>query len=181
MKSVLDKNKKKEDEYLLKAKELKEKIESLKNDLESKTKLICLLKEQRENKIENIKKLEIENKSNYKHFLSEYENILNNYKVIEKEIHEMLNDLKMLLQLKKEKENIIADKNLILEAKKKELDTKVEGVELEIMNHSYMINDALKKVREIFKKTHVQYEYEEELKPLLIRLQHININSDEIK
>ncbi|ETW32251.1 hypothetical protein PFFCH_00301 [Plasmodium falciparum FCH/4] len=98
MKSVLDKNKKKEDEQLLKAKELKEKIESMKNDLESKTKLICLLKEQRENKIENIKKLEIENKSNYKHFLSEYENILNNYKVIEKEIHEMLNDLKMLCE-----------------------------------------------------------------------------------
>ncbi|KOB61387.1 hypothetical protein PFHG_03162 [Plasmodium falciparum HB3] len=181
MKSVLDKNKKKEDEQLLKAKELKEKIESMKNDLESKTKLICLLKEQRENKIENIKKLEIENKSNYKHFLSEYENILNNYKVIEKEIHEMLNDLKMLLQLKKEKENILSDKNLVLEAKKKELDKKVDGVELEIMNNSYMINDVLKKVREIFKKTHVQYEYEEDLKPLLIRLQHININSDEIK
>ncbi|ETW20552.1 hypothetical protein PFFVO_00604 [Plasmodium falciparum Vietnam Oak-Knoll (FVO)] len=161
----------------------------MKNDLESKTKLICLLKEQRENKIENIKKLEIENKSNYKHFLSEYENILNNYKVIEKEIHEMLNDLKMLcersyneiLQLKKEKENILSDKNLVLEAKKKELDKKVDGVELEIMNNSYMINDVLKKVREIFKKTHVQYEYEEDLKPLLIRLQHININSDEIK
>ncbi|SOV74030.1 conserved Plasmodium protein, unknown function [Plasmodium sp. gorilla clade G3] len=181
MKSVLDKNKKKEDEHLLKAKELKEKIESMKNDLECKTKLICLLKEQRENKIENIKKLEIENKSNYKHFLIEYENILNNYKVIEKEIHEMLNDLKMLLQLKKEKENIFTDKNLVLEAKKKELDTKVDGVELEIMNHSYMINDALNKVREIFKKTHVQYEYEEDLKPLLIRLQHININSDKIK
>ncbi|CAB92305.1 hypothetical protein CYL21_3019 [Plasmodium falciparum NF54] len=181
MKSVLDKNKKKEDEQLLKAKELKEKIESMKNDLECKTKLICLLKEQRENKIENIKKLEIENKSNYKHFLSEYENILNNYKVIEKEIHEMLNDLKMLLQLKKEKENILSDKNLVLEAKKKELDKKVDGVELEIMNNSYMINDVLKKVREIFKKTHVQYEYEEDLKPLLIRLQHININSDEIK
>ncbi|KYO03340.1 hypothetical protein PGSY75_0322800 [Plasmodium gaboni] len=181
MKSVLDKNKKKEDEQLLKAKELKEKIESMKNDLESKTKLICLLKEQRENKIENIKKLEIENKSNYKHFLSEYENILNNYKIIEKEIHEILNDLKMLLQLKKEKENIFTDKNLVLEAKQKELDTKVDGVELEIMNHSCMINDVLKKIREIFKKTHVQYEYEEDLKPLLIRLQHINVNSDEIK
>ncbi|ETW51336.1 hypothetical protein PFMALIP_00606 [Plasmodium falciparum MaliPS096_E11] len=101
----------------------------------------------------------------------------------------MLNDLKMLcersyneiLQLKKEKENILSDKNLVLEAKKKELDKKVDGVELEIMNNSYMINDVLKKVREIFKKTHVQYEYEEDLKPLLIRLQHININSDEIK
>ncbi|ETW52077.1 hypothetical protein PFUGPA_05694 [Plasmodium falciparum Palo Alto/Uganda] len=118
MKSVLDKNKKKEDEQLLKAKELKEKIESMKNDL---------------------------------------------------------------VQLKKEKENILSDKNLVLEAKKKELDKKVDGVELEIMNNSYMINDVLKKVREIFKKTHVQYEYEEDLKPLLIRLQHININSDEIK
>ncbi|EWC90685.1 hypothetical protein PFNF54_00584 [Plasmodium falciparum NF54] len=81
----------------------------------------------------------------------------------------MLNDLKMLcersyneiLQLKKEKENILSDKNLVLEAKKKELDKKVDGVELEIMNNSYMINDVLKKVREIFKKTHVQYEYEE--------------------
>ncbi|SBS84566.1 hypothetical protein PMALA_010100 [Plasmodium malariae] len=96
MKSGADKNKKKEDVQLMKARELKEKIESMKNDLAEKTKLMNIIKEQRENKIENIKQLEIKNKENYENFVNEYEQILNQYKNIEKEIHDMLDDLKML-------------------------------------------------------------------------------------
>ncbi|CRG99726.1 conserved Plasmodium protein, unknown function [Plasmodium relictum] len=189
MRSVNNKNKKKDDEQLMKAKELKEKIEFMKNDLVSKTKIIKSLKEQRENKLENIKKLEIENKTNYENFINEYEKILNQYKNIEKEIYEMLNDLKMLsersyneiLELRKEKESILTNKNLIIEEKKKDLHDKMEEVEFEIIKHSNMINDVLLKIKEIFKKTHIQYQYEEDLKPLLIRLQDINKKNHEIK
>ncbi|CRG94231.1 conserved Plasmodium protein, unknown function [Plasmodium gallinaceum] len=170
MKSVISKNKKKDDEQLMKAKELKEKIESMKNDLVSKTIIMKSLKEQRENKLENIKKLEIENKTSYENFKNEYEQILNQYKNIEKEIYEMLNDLKML-----------SERSYIIEEKKKDLHHQIEEVECEIIKHSHMINDILIKIKEIFKKTHIQYQYEEDLKPLLIRLQDINKKDDKIK
>ncbi|EAA21730.1 hypothetical protein [Plasmodium yoelii yoelii] len=96
MSSIIDKNKKKEEIHLLKAKELKEKIETIKNDLETKTKLISELKEQRIDKIKNIKELEIKNNANYKNFINEYENILNQYQNIENDIYEMLGDLALL-------------------------------------------------------------------------------------
>ncbi|GAW80596.1 hypothetical protein PGO_081620 [Plasmodium gonderi] len=181
MKSERDKNKKKEDAHLLKAKELKEKIESLKNDLAEKTKLIKTLKEQRENKIENIKQLEVKNKANYEHFLTEYEQILNQYKNIESEIYDVLADLKLLsersyneiLTLRKEKDTILMNKKLILEEKKKEFQEQMKTVALDITNHSNMLNGVLLKIKEIFKKNHVQYQHEADLKPLLIRLQSI--------
>ncbi|SBT79244.1 conserved Plasmodium protein, unknown function [Plasmodium malariae] len=179
MKSGADKNKKKEDVQLMKARELKEKIESMKNDLAEKTKLMNIIKEQRENKIENIKQLEIKNKENYENFVNEYEQILNQYKNIEKEIHDMLDDLKMLseksyIELKKEKASILKNKNIIVEEKRKKLEEQVEKIELEISKHSNMLNDLLINIKEIFKKTHVQYEQEKDLKPLLIRLQNIS-------
>ncbi|KJP87064.1 hypothetical protein AK88_03232 [Plasmodium fragile] len=178
MKSGKDKNKQKEDAHLLKAKELKEKIECLKNDLAEKTKLINTLKEQRENKIQNIKQLEVENKANYEHFLTEYQQILNQYKSIERQIHDVLTDLKVLsersyIELRQEKDNILVNKNLILEEKKKEFQGRMENVALEVAKHSSMLNDVLVKTQEIFKKTHVQYQHEADLKPLLIRLQSI--------
>ncbi|EUD67391.1 hypothetical protein C922_02097 [Plasmodium inui San Antonio 1] len=178
MKSGKDKNKQKEDAHLLKVKELREKIESLKNDLAEKTKLINTLKEQRENKIENIKKLEVENKANYEQFLTEYQQILNQYRSIEREILDVLADLKVLsersyIELRQEKDNILVNKNLILEEKKKEFQGRMEKVALEVVKHSSMLNDVLLKTEEIFKKTHVQYQHEADLKPLLIRLQSI--------
>ncbi|ANQ07998.1 Uncharacterized protein PCOAH_00021710 [Plasmodium coatneyi] len=181
MKSGKDKNKQKEDAHLLKAKELREKIESLKDDLAEKTKLINTLKEQRENKIQNIKQLEVENKANYEQFLTEYQQILNQYRSIEREILDVLADLKVLsersyseiLELRQEKDNIFVNKNLILEEKKKEFQGRMEMVALEVAKHSSMLNDVLLKTEEIFKKTHVQYQHEADLKPLLIRLQSI--------
>ncbi|CAG9479007.1 conserved Plasmodium protein, unknown function [Plasmodium vivax] len=178
MKSGKDKNKQKEDAHLLKAKELREKIESLKNDLAEKTQIINTLKEQRENKIQNIKQLEVENKANYEQFLTEYQQILNQYRSIEREILDVLADLKVLsersyIQLRQEKDNILANKNLILEEKKKEFQGRMEKVALEVSKHSSMLNDVLLKTKEIFKKTHVQYQHEADLKPLLIRLQSI--------
>ncbi|SBT76740.1 conserved Plasmodium protein, unknown function [Plasmodium ovale] len=179
MKSAIGKNKKKEDAQLMKAKELKEKIEAMKSDLEDKTKLINTLKEQREDKIRNIKQLEKKNKANYELFVNEYEQILNHYKNMEKEIYEMLTDLRGLseksyIELRKEKESILKNKDLVIAEKEKELQLQMENVELEICKHSDMLNNLMVKIREIFKKTHIQYEHDEDLKPLLIRLQSIN-------
>ncbi|SBS82899.1 conserved Plasmodium protein, unknown function [Plasmodium ovale curtisi] len=169
MKSATGKNKKKEDAQLMKAKELKEKIEAMKSDLEDKTQIINTLKEQREDKIKNIKQLEKKNKANYEHFVNEYEQILNHYKNMEKEIYEMLTDLRGLseksyseiLELRKEKESVLKNKDLVIAEKEKELQLQMENIELEICKHSDMLNNLMVKIREIFKKTHVQYEHEE--------------------
>ncbi|SBS88647.1 conserved Plasmodium protein, unknown function [Plasmodium ovale curtisi] len=192
MKSATGKNKKKEDAQLMKAKELKEKIEAMKSDLEDKTQIINTLKEQREDKIKNIKQLEKKNKANYEHFVNEYEQILNHYKNMEKEIYEMLTDLrglseksyseilfffkkymfkifvikkkkkkKKIVELRKEKESVLKNKDLVIAEKEKELQLQMENIELEICKHSDMLNNLMVKIREIFKKTHVQYEHEE--------------------
>ncbi|SBT34234.1 conserved Plasmodium protein, unknown function [Plasmodium ovale wallikeri] len=188
MKSAIGKNKKKEDAQLMKAKELKEKIEAMKSDLEDKTKLINTLKEQREDKIRNIKQLEKKNKANYELFVNEYEQILNHYKNMEKEIYEIIfffkkymfktfekkKKKKKIVELRKEKESILKNKDLVIAEKEKELQLQMENVELEICKHSDMLNNLMVKIREIFKKTHIQYEHDEDLKPLLIRLQSIN-------
>ncbi|CDU19355.1 hypothetical protein YYC_00794 [Plasmodium yoelii 17X] len=184
MSSIIDKNKKKEEIHLLKAKELKEKIETIKNDLETKTKLISELKEQRIDKIKNIKELEIKNNANYKNFINEYENILNQYQNIENDIYEMLGDLALLseksyneiLELREENKNILMNKDLIIEKIKKEFQEQMEIVDLEISKHSNMLNALLLKICGIFKKTHVQYQSDEELRPLLIRLKSIGKN-----
>ncbi|VWU48755.1 conserved protein, unknown function, partial [Hepatocystis sp. ex Piliocolobus tephrosceles] len=169
MSSILDKKKKEEEAQLMKAKELREKIVSIKKDLgKSKTKLIDELKEKREAKIKNIKELEIKNKENYETFVQEYEKILNSYNAIEANIYEMLTDLKVLsersyneiLELRKEKEIIIKDKNLIVAKKQEELQTKIDKVESELYGHSNMLNNVLIKIKEIFKKTHVDYQNE---------------------
>ncbi|CAD2098298.1 conserved Plasmodium protein, unknown function [Plasmodium vinckei brucechwatti] len=181
MNSIIDKNKKKEEIHFLKAKELKEKIESMKNDLEAKTKLISELKEQRIDKIKNIKELEIKNNTNYKSFINEYESILNQYQNIENDIYEMLGDLALLseksyneiLELREENKNILMSKDLIIEKNKKELQEQMETIGLEMSKHSNMLNSLLLKIGDIFKKTHVQYQNDEELRPLLIRLKSI--------
>ncbi|CXI76106.1 conserved Plasmodium protein, unknown function [Plasmodium berghei] len=184
MSSIIDKNKKKEEIHLLKAKELKEKIETIKNDLETKTKLISELKEQRIDKIKNIKELEIKNNANYKNFINEYENILNQYQNIEKDIYEMLGDLALLseksyneiLELREKNKNILVSKDLIIEKIKKEFQEQMKIIDLEISKHSNMLNGLLLKICGIFKKTHVQYQNDKELRPLLIRLKSIGKN-----
>lgn len=181
MKSKSNKEQKKEEEQLQKAKELKEKIESLKSDLISKTKIIKNLQEQRENQIEIIKKLDVENKVNQDNFVIEYKKILTQYKNIEKDMYEIMNDLKSLseisfnkiLELRKEKETICKNKNLIIEEKKKEYVWRIQEVQLETVKHTKMIQQLLSKLKEILSKTHIEYENDKELKPLLIRLQKI--------
>ncbi|EUD72521.1 hypothetical protein YYG_02422 [Plasmodium vinckei petteri] len=64
-------------------------------------------------------------------------------------------------------------KDLIIEKIKKELQEQMETIDLEMSKHSNMLNSLLLKIGEIFKKTHVQYQNDEELRPLLIRLKSI--------
>lgn len=68
------------------------------------------------------------------------------------------------------------NKDLIIEKIKKEFQEQMEIVDLEISKHSNMLNALLLKICGIFKKTHVQYQSDEELRPLLIRLKSIGKN-----
>lgn len=98
MKTETEKEKKKEEEILSREKQLKKDIERIQKDLVNGLKMIKLLKEEREEKIEIVKQVAAENKLNYDMIVTELEKMLNRYKILEIEMEEVQNELKLLLE-----------------------------------------------------------------------------------